>query len=297
MARALWKGLVNFGLVNIPVELHTAARDHTPRFRLLHRTDLSPISMERVCQKDGHPVAWADLVKGYEIEPGRFVTVTEDDFKTAALERSRSIDILAFVPVDAIDVRYWDTPYFATPAKGAEHSYALLAEALEKSRRAGISKYVMRQRQHLSALLSVEGRLVVCTMRYPEDLVSLPDAPSKEKLAARELTLASQLIEGMADTWDPTRYRDDYVPALMKVIESKAKGATPRQPATRKQAQTNVVDLVARLRESLAATSGGRPSAKAPAEGKAARRPRKASAAAKRPMKTAKRGARKTHAA
>jgi len=299
MARALWKGLVNFGLVNIPVELHTAARDHTPRFRLLHRTDLSPISMERVCQKDGHPVAWADLVKGYEIEPGRFVTVTEDDFKTAALERSRSIDILAFVPLDAIDVRYWDTPYFATPAKGAEHSYALLAEALEKSGRAGISKYVMRQRQHLSALLSVEGRLVVCTMRYPEDLVSLPDAPSKEKLAPRELTLASQLIEGMADTWDPTRYRDDYVPALMKVIERKAKGATPRQPATRKQPQTNVVDLVARLRESLAATSGGRPLAKGSTEGKTARRPRKASGAAKRPRKTAKKGAgsRKTHAA
>jgi DNA end-binding protein Ku len=300
MARALWKGLVNFGLVNIPVELHTATRNHTPKFRLLHRTDLSPISMERVCQKDGDPVAWADLVKGYEIEPGRFVTVTEDDFKTAALERSRSIDILAFVPLDAIDVRYWDTPYFAAPAKGAEHSYALLAEALQKSGRAGISKYVMRQRQHLSALLSVDGRLVVCTMRYPEDLVALPEAPSGQKLAARELTLASQLIEGMADTWDPARYRDDYVPALMKVIESKAKGATPRQPATRKQAQTNVVDLVERLRASLAATSGGsRSPAKAAAEAKPARGSRKTSAAAKRTRKAGRKGggSRKTHAA
>ena len=290
MARALWKGLVNFGLVNIPVELHVAARDHTPRFRLLHRTDLSPISMERVCQKDGHAVAWADLVKGYEIEPGRFVAVTEDDFKTAALERSRSIDILAFVPLDAIDVRYWDTPYLATAAKGAEHSYALLAEALAKSGRAGIAKYVMRQRQHLSALLSVDGRLIVQTMRFPEDLVSLPEAPSRQKLATRELTLASQLIEGMADTWEPARYRDDYVPALMKVIESKAKGASPRRPTGRKPVQTNVVDLVARLKESLAATSGTK-SAKKAAGKPAARRGKK------RAAKKKSSSGRKTHAA
>ena len=94
-----------------PVELHTAARDHSPRFRLLHRKDLSPISMERVCQKDGHAGRVGELVKGYEIEKGHFVAVTEDDFKTAALERSRSIDILAFVPLADIDIRYWDTPY------------------------------------------------------------------------------------------------------------------------------------------------------------------------------------------
>lgn len=189
MARALWKGLVNFGLVNIPVELHPGSRDHTPHFRLLHRTDLSPIKMERVCQTDGHAVAWEDLVKGYEIEPGRFVAVTQDDFKTAALERSRSIDILAFVPRESIDARYWDTPYLASPGKGAEHSYALLAEALERSGRAGIAKYVMRQRQHLAALIAVEGRLVVSTLRFPEDLQALPEVPARTKLAARERDL------------------------------------------------------------------------------------------------------------
>jgi len=295
MARAVWKGLVNFGLVNIPVELHTAARDHTPRFRLLHRTDLSPISMERVCQKDGHAVAWDDLVKGYEIEPGRFVTVTEDDFKTAALERSRSIDILAFVPLQSIDVRHWDTPYVALPAKGAEHSYALLAEALAKSGRAGIAKYVMRQRQHLSALLAVEGRLVVQTMRFPEDLVALPDAPSREKLGSRELALASQLIEGMADTWEPSRYRDDYVPALMKVIESKAEGASVRRPSSRKPVQTNVVDLVARLKESLAATTVARGAGSGPA----AKRAKKAvrGTGAERGKRAKKSGPRKRSAA
>ncbi|MCC6989151.1 MAG: Ku protein [Acidobacteria bacterium] len=259
MARSLWKGLVNFGLVNIPVELHPGSRDHTPRFRLLHRTDLSPIKMERVCQTDGKPVAWDDLVKGYEIEPGQFVAVTQDDFKTAALERSRSIDITAFVPLDAIDARYWDTPYLAVPGKGAEHSYALLAEALQKSGRAGIAKYVMRQRQHLAALVAVDGRLVVSTMRFPEDLVALPEAPAKPKLAARERELAAQLIEGMAAARDPDQYRDDYVPALMKVIEAKAEGAPVKAPKGKPAAPTNVSDLVARLRASLEAAgqSGG----------------------------------------
>jgi DNA end-binding protein Ku len=263
MARALWKGLVNFGLVNIPIELHTGARDHKPSFRLLHRTDLSPIKMERVCQTDGKAVAWDDLVKGYEIEPGRFVAVTQDDFKTAALERSRSIDIMAFVPMADIDARYWDTPYIALPGRGAEHTYALLAKALEASGRAGIAKYVMRQRQHLAALVAVKGRLLVSTLRFHEDLVALPEVPAQQKLPAKELQLAGQLIEGMADEWEPKKYTDDYVAALMKVIEAKAEGETVRAPKARPAQSTKVVDLVARLRESLAAAG------KTPARAKA----------------------------
>jgi DNA end-binding protein Ku len=269
MARPLWKGLINFGLVNIPVELHTAARDHAPRFRLLHRKDLSPISMERVCQKDGHAVKWDELVKGYEVAKGQFITVTEDDFKTAALERSRSIDILAFVPLGEIDVRYWDTPYQVVPAKGAEHSYALLADALAETGRVGISKYVMREKQHLAGLLPVNGRLLVSTMRFHEDLVALPEAPSRTKISARERTLALQLIEGMADSWDPGKYSDDYVAALMKVIEAKAEGKAIKRPAVKAAKQTNVVDLVARLQESLAAARGGQ---RAPKRGAARKR-------------------------
>lgn len=276
MARALWKGLINFGLVNIPIELHTASRDHVPHFRLLHGKDLSPISMERICQKDGKPVAWQDLVKGYEIEPGRFVTLTDNDFKAAAPERSRTIDILAFVPIADIDVRYWETPYLVVAAKGAEHSYALLAEALAKTGRAGISKYVMRERQHLAALLTVDGRLLVSTMRFPEDLVALPDAPAKTKLSARELNLALQLVGGMADTWDPDKYSDDYVKALMRVIEAKAGGKAIRPAATKAQARTNVVDLVARLQESLAAArAGSQPKSAAKARPKAGAKGRK----------------------
>lgn len=252
MARPLWKGSISFGLVHIPVELFVGTRDHRPSFRLLHRTDLSPISLERVCQTDGKAVAWDELVKGYEVEKGRFIALTEDDFKTAAIERSRSIDIRAFVPRESIDARYWDTPYYALPGKGAEHAYGLLAQALEKSGRAGVAKYVMRQRQHLAALVPLDGRLVLSTMRFEEDLVELPHAP-RVKASPQELKLADQLISSLAGEWTPDSYHDDYVPALMKVIKAKAAGKKLPHVSGKPTPPTKVVDLVARLKESLAA--------------------------------------------
>lgn len=136
MARAQWKGHLTFGLVNVPVELHGAVEDNTPRFRMLHKTDLSPIKMARVCQTDGELVAWNDLVKGFEIDKGRFIPVTEDDVKTAAVEKSRSIEILNFVDARDIDGRFFETPYWLRPAKGAESVYSLLARALKESGRA-----------------------------------------------------------------------------------------------------------------------------------------------------------------
>jgi DNA end-binding protein Ku len=252
MARPLWKGSISFGLVNIPIELHVGARDHTPHFRLLHRTDLSPISLERICQNDGKTVAWDDLVKGYEVAKGRFIALNDDDFKRVGVERSRSIDIQAFVPLSDIDTRFFDTPYYALPGKGAEHAYGLFAQALAKSGRAGIAKYVMRQREHLAALLPVRGCLVVSTMRFEEDLVELPH-PSRAKVSPQELKLADQLISSLAGEWTPGAYHDDYVPALMKVIKSKAKGKKLPAVSEKPTPPTKVVDLVERLRESLAA--------------------------------------------
>ena len=257
MARSLWKGYITFGLVNVPIELRTAVRDHRPRFRLLHSKDLSPISLERVCQKDGHAVAWEDLVKGYEVEPGAFVVVTEDDFKTAAVERSRSIDIRDFVPVKDIDARYWDTPYITVPSKGGESTYTLLAAALEKSGRAGIAKYVMRERQHLAAVRGVDGHLMLSTLRFHDDLVALEDAPSSTSASSKELGLAIQLIEGLKSEWEPSRYADDYVQSLMKVIDAKAQGVRPAKGAAPARRPTNVVDLAERLRQSLAAVRSG----------------------------------------
>lgn len=256
MARAIWKGHITFGLVNIPVELHPAVQDNTPRFRMLHKTDLSPISMERVCQTDGQAVSWNELVKGFEIEPGRFVVVTEDDFKTAAVEKSRSIEILDFVDASDIDGRFFETPYWLHPAKGAEHSYALLARALKESGRAGIAKYVMRNRQHLTAVQELRGALVLTTLRFAEDLVepSFVENLQPARADAREVKLALQLIEGLSRDWDPARYKDDYTANLLRVIEAKRKGATPKLKEDKRPVSANVVDLMERLQASLEAT-------------------------------------------
>ena len=123
MARALWKGSISFGLVNIPIELHTAVRNHRPRFRMLHAKDRSPIRFERVCIKDGRPIAWEDLVKGYEYAKGRFVVLTKEGFQAAAVEKTRTVDIIDFVKSQEIDDRFFETPYYLVPAKGGERAY------------------------------------------------------------------------------------------------------------------------------------------------------------------------------
>src|SRR6476661_3069301 len=164
MARSMWKGSIAFGLVNIPVELYSAVRDHRPKFRLLHAKDEAPVKYERVCQTDGKPVAWEDLVKGYEYAKGQFVVLTKDDFETAALEKSRTIEILEFVNGEEIDDRYFEQPYYLAPAKGAERAYAVLREALRKSGYVGVSRFIMRETQHLAALEVVDDALMLTMM-------------------------------------------------------------------------------------------------------------------------------------
>src|SRR5262245_3342585 len=196
MARSMWKGSLAFGLVNIPIELYSATRDHRPRFRLLHAKDESPVKYERVCQSEGKPVAWEDLVKGYEYQKGHFVVVTRDDFKTAALEKSKTIDILDFVDMNEVDERYFETPYYLLPGKGADRAYALLREAIRESGRIGIAKIILRDAQHLAAVEAIGDALVLTMMRFADELADLGDFrfPQKTDIRAAELKMARQLI-------------------------------------------------------------------------------------------------------
>src|SRR5687767_12068256 len=171
MPRALWKGSIAFGLVNIPVELHTAVRDSRPRFRMLHAQDKSPVRFERVCAREGKPVAWDELVKGYEYEKGRFVVLTKEDFRTAALEKSRTIDIRSFVKGEDIDDRFFETSYYLVPPKGGERAYALLREAMRETDLVGIATIVFREAPHLAALEGAGDAIVLPQMRYAEELV------------------------------------------------------------------------------------------------------------------------------
>lgn len=253
MARAMWKGSIAFGLVNIPIELYSAVRDHRPKFRLLHAKDEAPIRYERVCQTDGKPVGWEDLVKGYEYEKGRFVVLTKDDFKTAAIEKTKTIDILDFVDPAEIDERYFETPYYLQPGKGADRAYALLREAIKESGKIGIAKIILRDAQHLAAVETIGKAIVLTMMRFSDELADLGDFafPSAEGIRAPELKMARQLIDSLGAKWDPETYTDEYKENLMKVIQGKIKGRTPKLKERDTPQSADVVDLMSRLRASL----------------------------------------------
>lgn len=258
MARPIWRGSLSFGLVAIPVQLHTAVRENRPRFRLLHAKDKSPIKYERVCQRDGTPVAWEDLVKGYEYQKGRYVVLTKEDFKAAAVEKDRRVQVSDFVPAEAIDDRYFDQPYYLLPDKGGEHAYAVFHRALKETGRIGVGKVVLRERQHLVAVESIEDRLVLTMLRFANEVVDAPDIAGVDnvKVPAKELKLAQDLIEALAAEWKPEQYKDDYQENLQEVINSKLKGETIELEGEERPMRAEVVDLAERLRASLKAAEG-----------------------------------------
>ncbi len=253
MARALWKGSIAFGLVNIPVELHTAVRDSRPRFRMLHAKDKSPVHFQRVCEREGKPVAWDELVKGYEYERGHFVVLSKEDFKSAALEKSRAVDIRSFVKPAEIDDRFFESAYFLTPSKGGERAYALLREAIRQTGLVGIATIVLRDAQHLAALEVVGDAMVLTLMRYAEELVDIGEYhfPTAKDVRKPELEMARTLVENLADTWDPSQYTDEYRENLMKIIKAKMKGKEAHLVEHAEPRNAEVVDLMERLRQSL----------------------------------------------
>jgi DNA end-binding protein Ku len=267
MPRALWKGSLSFGLVNIPIELHTAVRDHRPHFRMLHAKDRSPVKFERVCVGDGQPVAWEDLVKGYEYQKGHFVVVTKDDFRAAAVEKTRTVDIIDFVAAQEIDDRFFETPYYLVPARGGERAYALLREAIRASGRTGIAKFILRDAQHLAAVEAIGQALVLTVMRFADELADPRqfEFPGNEALRKPEREMAKALVNSLAAEWDPSKYSDQYRENLMRIIRAKAKGKHVALESEPEPREAKVVDLMERLRRSLA-ESGGR--------GKAGARPR-----------------------
>jgi DNA end-binding protein Ku len=251
---AIWKGSITFGLVSIPVELRSAVRTDNISFRMLHEEDLSPIKYERVCAADGEPVPWGEIVKGYEYTKGKFVVMTDEDFKAAALESSKVIDIIDFVKEDEVDPRYFETPYFLLPTKGGEKAYALLREAIRKTGSIGIGKIIMRQTQHLAGVKVVGDAIVLEIMRFANELVDIGEFsfPTAEAVRPQEMQMAEQLIANLAEPFDPAKYTDDYRANLMRIIKAKMKGKKVKLEEPEREPQdAGVIDLMSRLRESL----------------------------------------------
>jgi DNA end-binding protein Ku len=250
------------------VSLHTASRAHQLDLNLLDKRDFAPIGYQRYNKSTGKVVDWNDVVKGYEYEKGEYVVLTDEDFRRANVEASRTIDIQTFVDRDAIAPYYFDTPYFLVPDKNGERVYALLREALEQSKKLAVATFVLRSRQHVAALMPVEKIIVLNTLRYSEEIQPHPQvAAAVEKktgnASGRELSMALKLVEEMSEKWKPEAFSDTYREDLLKRIEQKVKAGqthTLTEPeeegAPRSAGGGKVVDLMSLLEKSLAQKGG-----------------------------------------
>ena len=260
---SIWTGALTFGLVNIPVSLASAVRAvEKTSFRQLNEEDLAPIKYERVSSVDGEVVPWKHIVKGYEYAKGKYVVVTPEELAKVRTPSSKAVEMMDFVKSDEIDPRYFDTPYYLVPQKGGEKPYALLREALASTGMVGIGKLTLRQKEHLVAVRPVGDALVLELMRFENELVSpdelnFPDA-EQQKVRPQELAMAEQLIGNLAEPFDPSKYHDEYEEKLKTLLKAKLKGKKiPDDDDDRgKPEKTKVIDLVARLQESLAASGG-----------------------------------------
>jgi DNA end-binding protein Ku len=259
MARGLWKGAISFGLVNVPVELHSAKKKSAELdMTMLDKRDLAPVGYKRVNKSTGKEVAWGDVVKGYEYQDGDYVVLSDEDFRRANPEAAKTVDILAFVDLADIQPQYFDTPYYLKPEKRGEKPYALLRDTLQKAGKAGIASVVIRTKQYLAALVAQDELLVLNTLRYADELKDPAELEiPKAKVSAKELDMAMRLVEDMADDWHPGKYKDTYRDDLLKRIKEKVKaGETEeltepeKQPSREKSA--DVIDLMSLLKKSVA---------------------------------------------
>ena len=258
MARAIWKGSISFGLVNIPIALYPATRSEELKFRLLRKSDLSPVNYKRVAEKDGKEVAWDQIVKGYEYGKGKYVVLKDEDFQRVDLEATQTVDIKDFVDQEEIDPMFFYKPYYLEPQKGGDKAYALLRDSLKDTNKVGVAKVVIKTRQYLAGVKPEDGVLVLELMHFADELAD-PEKlhlPKKMEVGKREMNMAKSLIDSMASKWEPDKYKDDYREALMEVIEEKveAGGKEIEEKPRKAPKPTKVIDLVSVLQKSLEQT-------------------------------------------
>jgi DNA end-binding protein Ku len=258
MARALWKGAISFGLVHIPVELHKAVESHDLDLTMLDKRDFSPIGFKRYNKGSGKEVAWEHIVKGYQYSDGEYVVLTDEDLRLANPKATQTIDILAFVDADSVPLTYYETPYYLSPGRGGDKVYALLRETLHKAGRIAVATVVIRTRQHLCALVAVGDGIIMNTLRYATEIRNPEDLklPGDSGITDKELKMALSLVEDMSEKWNPEEYHDTYREDVLKLVEKKVKAGqthTLTEPSGEAPAPkaSNVVDLVALLKQSL----------------------------------------------
>jgi DNA end-binding protein Ku len=251
--RPIWSGTISFGLVSVPVRMFSATESKELRFHFLHKDDLTPIGYDKVRKDTGEHVDPDDVVRGFEIEKGRYVPIEDEDLDRLDIELTHSIDICDFVDLEEIDPVYFRKAYYLLPQDGAEKPYRLLVRALEETGKVGIAKVVIRNKQHLAALRPYEDMLLLETMYYSDEIRKPEGVDSKGRLQKAEVEMAKSLVENLSDSFKPEKYDDTYRKELLDLIRAKAKGKKLPEPAQEEEAE--VVDLMEALRASVEETT------------------------------------------
>jgi DNA end-binding protein Ku len=262
MPRELWKGAIQFGLVHIPVSLYPAENSHEFSFTMLDRRDLQPVGYKRYNKATGDEVPYDQIVKGYEYEDGRYVTLEKDDFRRANVEATQTIDIVGFVDAADIPPYYYEAPYYTAPGRHGDKGYALLRETLERTGKVAVANVVIRTRQHLALLYARENHLILNTLRYADELrpvedIEVPGTLKDAKVQPNEVKMAERLIDDMSMEWDPGKFHDTYREDVMKMIEEKAAGHVRKLPRKAAAREAEVIDFMKLLEKSLAARKRG----------------------------------------
>jgi DNA end-binding protein Ku len=267
MARAIWKGTISFGLVNVPVELYPAAQSHTLSFSMLDKRDFAPVGYKRYNKSTGAEVPWNDIVKGYEYEKDQYVVMSEEDFRRANVQQARSVEIATFVDAQSIPPQYFETPYYLVPGERGQKVYALLRETMRSTGKVGVGQVVIRTAHHLAAVVPVDEALMMITLRYANELCAQkefnfpPMALKSAGVTPKELDLAKRLIDDMAGPWKPEEFEDTYNEDLMQRIEEKVKRGetkvlTKPEGETAEPRSAQVIDLMDLLKQSIDKTGG-----------------------------------------
>lgn len=255
MPRALWKGAISFGLIYVPVELHTASRDNTLPMHMLDSRDFAPVGYKRVNKNTGKEVDWSHIVKGYEYKKGDFVALADADFKHANVKASETIEIDTFCDVSQIPAMYYEKPYYLAPTKGGDKVYTLLRQALESTDKVAVATFVMHQRQHLCAIAPEGASLMLLTLRFADEVL-LATERSAAKISSAELAMAKQLIQSMEGKFTASKFKDSYRADLKRRIQEKIRNKQThsldvKEPVRDERPKAQVIDLMAALKASL----------------------------------------------
>lgn len=253
--RAVWKGSISFGLINIPVEMYPGSHERSIDLDMLSKKDHSPIHFKRVAGDSNKEIAYEDIVRGYKLDNGEYVILEKDDLEAVEAEQTHTMDIISFIKSEEIDSVYFDKPYFLEPAKGADKAYVLLLNALKKSDRVALAQMVMRTKEQIGILKAERNAIIFNRMRYPDELLTADELniPKNSRLSEKEQDLALKLVEQLTEKFQPEKLKDNYREKLEKFIKNKAKNK--KTVKVDEPTPTHVDDLMAQLQYSLENTS------------------------------------------